>query len=481
MHGPTKLLPALLAVGVAVLFVFVSASGVVGANPVAPAPTLDTTWSYGIVKSVSVGPQHAIDGWVYEGNATVGYTVAISETNTSATTFELTILRTMGAAVSLQFCLPSCSSPTYWQDLFYRAWESTTTLANFTTQGTVDEGNLAVPAVALRNSTISVRANLTESSTGRLPGAMGPVDLSRYLSATVAGLSTLDFSPAIGVVPTALTPGISWSSTSAFQAHGAANYSLYYHTQGPLRTMTLGPVQGPIVLDAHGNVTVAGTYSAGSTVQFGGTVYPAISLTVDGPFSVREGIIFVPAGADLFGASPAPWSGNQTATASVQQSNLDVKPSAGGPFVLAASSWRYTTQSMNPADMPMITSGTSEFAPAIAASNPVSTTTLQGQPETAVQSQSAQQCLTSGAGCPPAVGGSTPRSILGGVIVVGAVATVGALIAVALVSRRRIPPPSYPNATLYPPGASNPPALPRAPATPGTPPRPEDDPLDHLW
>lgn len=480
--APIKSLPVLLTVMVAALMVFVLASGPVAAASVSAASTPVGQWSYGAVESISVGPQRAANGWMYEGNATIGYTVTLYDNNTSATTFELTLHRTMGAAFSVKFCLPNCSSPADWVTLSFRAWETTTAFANFTTQGTVEESAGTVPAIALQNSSVWVHANVTESVFEHLPKMGWTIDQTAYLSADVAGHTTVEFEPPLGLFPIALAPGSSWSATSAFQAVGFANYTYYYAAHGPYHSGTLGPISGPITVATHGNVTVQGAYESGSTVDLGGVTYPAISLTVVGPFSVREGVIFLPNGADVFDGSNGPWAVNQHGASAVSQSNVDVKPFERGHFGLGASSWRYATNSVNPADSVGVMLDPTGPTPAGAMSNPVSSTLIQGEPETQGQATSAEQCLTAGSGC-PLLSGTIPRSLLGAVVFVGAVASIGALIAIAAVStRRRVPPPTYPNATLYPPGGQvSPPAGARAPAAPGAPPPPEDDPLDHLW
>ncbi|HLM70599.1 MAG TPA: hypothetical protein VK423_04385 [Thermoplasmata archaeon] len=479
-HSSAKRVPILLAVGMAGLMVFVLASVTVEAAPLTASSTPVGSWSYGAVRSISVGPMHGADGWTYEGNATFGYTVSIYENNTSATTFEVSASRTMGASFSLRFCLPSCSSPQNWVNLSYRAWESTNALANFTNQGTVVEGGVSVPAIAIENSSVWVRANLTESFSEHLPRMGFLVDHMSYLSADISGHASVNFSPSLGLFPLQLNSGSSWSSTSEFSTYGEANYTYCYATTGMVFNAHACPVGGPISVSQHGNVTLQGAYNPGSTVDLGGVTYPAISLTVVGPFSVREGIIFVPNMVDVFGAPERPWAGNASGAASVSQSNVDVKPSANGHFDLGASSWRYASNSVNPADgaSPGMISGLSA---AVLTSNPVSSTTVQGEPETAAQATDTQQCLTGGNGCPvPSGTGLGPHSFLGAVVVIGAIASVGALIALAVVERRRrIPPPTYPNAALYPPGAAGTPTA--APATPGAPPPPEDDPLDHLW
>ncbi|HEY1197652.1 MAG TPA: hypothetical protein VGG32_02855 [Thermoplasmata archaeon] len=481
-HAPVKGLSVLLALGMAVLMVFVVASGSVAAAPAQVSSTPVGSWSYGVVKTVSVGPLPASDpGWVYQGTATFGYTVAIWDNNTTTTTFELTVLRTMGAAFSVQFCHPSCASPTNWVNVSYRAWEATTGISNFTTQGSVLENGVTVAAVGLQSSYVWVRSNLTESYDSHLPVLGWAVDKTRYLAGTIAGHASVTFTPSLGLFPTDLTPGTSWNSTSAFQSVGAANYSYYFAAHGPRGSAIVNSPSKPISVTANGPVSVEGAYAAGSSVEVGGVTYPAITLTVIGQFSVREGVIFVPSTVDLFGSSSPPVAGNASGATTVEQSNLDVKAFSGGHFGLVGSSWRYVTNSENPYDT---ASGTTDsgVAPSAAAGNPVSSTTLQGEPQTPAQVTSTQQCLTSGFGCPAAGGGSSPRSILGEVVVVGAVASIGALVALAVVARwRRLPPPAYLNAPLYPPGQTSRSAPARAPATPAAPRPPEDDPLDHLW
>ena len=480
---PVRAATVLTAVGVAVLMVFVVVSPTAGAAPFAPAATPVGTWSYGAIRTVSVGPVVGADGWTYEGTATVGFSVTIYDNNTSASTFELTAIRTMGAAFTIRFCYPSCSSPVDWVNLSYRAWEHLSAVSNFTAQGVVTEGSSTVPAIALESSTVHLAANLTESSDDHLPVLGWTSDRTRYLGASVDGSATTTFTPSLGLIPNDLVPGTSWNSSSEFQSVGSGNYSAYFAAHGAVtnRTVVIGPISGTVSFSPHGTVGVEGSYANNSSIQFGGITYPAIDLTVTGPFSVREGVIFVPQSANLFGGSNPSWAGNASAATGAEQSTLDVKPSVEGHFGLAASSWRYVTNSANPADSDGAIPSVAGVTPATSSNNSVSSVTLQGEPQTADQASSDQQCLTAGTGC-PVVGGPAARFPFGLVLVVGAAVVIATLLAAVVVTRRRrSPPPNYPNAVLYPPGASYPSAPAGAPTTPAAPPAPEDDPLDHLW
>lgn len=484
MRPMVRKLTVALSVALAVFMVFVlSSTSLAAATPVPATATSQTVWAYGYVKTVSVGPLTAANGWTYEGNATVGYSVILNQTNTSATTFELSVQRTMGVLFFVEFCLPSCRSPSSFANLTYHAWEVTDSFANFTTQGTVLENGKAVAAVALLNTSSTVQANLTEQGHSALPpgGGGALVHRSKYLSAAVSSVSNVSFATPLGLFPLNLTSAQSWSSSSAFNASGSAAYSYYYHIAGPKGNVSK-PGSGTFTVSPSGTVTVEGSYSPQITVRFGGTTYPALRLAVVGPFSVREGFILIPSSVDLFGGSAGPWSVAQNGTATVSMSYLDAKASSGGHLGIAASSWLYRSGTTNPGDT-SLAPGTGMNPATGAAVNPVANESIQGTPQSVAQAESGQQCLTTGAGCPGVPGSPNARGIFGAIVVVGVVVVVAAVIALVLVTeRRRVPPTVYPNANLYPPGAAR--ARPSAPVrAPGSPPPPpaEEDPLDHLW
>lgn len=473
----------LVTITVAALLVFVLPAASAGASPLPASSTSATTWSYGAVRTVVVPPQLASNGWTYQGTVTFGYAVTIYDNSTGPSTFELTVLRTMGVAYTIQFCDPSCGAPTQWANQSYRVYETTTTFANFTSQGTVlANGTSDVPAIALENSTTFLHANLTESSDIYLPqaGELGPH--LRYLGASLFARSAVTFSPALGLFPVDLSPGSTWNSTSSFAEVGSASYEYYYAAHAPIKTVVIGPITGSVSLSTSGTVSVAGAYPAGSTFQFGGQAYPAITLVVTGPFDVREGIIFVPTLIDLFGSAIQPWAGNETGTATAQMATLDLKTGGGAHVQLVASSWKYASAAENAATASSIVPASSTLAPAATSANPVSSGIVQGVPESSTQASANQQCLTSGSGCPVSSAGPSPRSLFGLAVIAAVVVVAAVAVALAVVSRRRqLPPPVYPNAVLYPPGAAAPSVPARAPGAPGAPPPAEEDPLDHLW
>jgi hypothetical protein len=469
---------ALVTVSAAVLMVctvpvVAAASGAPALTPGSPY----TVWAYGAVRSVSF---HGNAGllWTYQGNATYGYSVVLSQTNLTTEAFELAVNRTMGAALAVEYCSPNCKSPTETATISYRGWEATDEWANFTTAGTVDESGTAVPAIALNNSHSTVAGSL-------LDRAVGPHN--RYFeSINASSTASVSFATPLGLLPDTLTPGVQWNDTSSFSASGDYALDYFYSHTGPLNgTQTIGPLTIGGAVNATGTVSVAGSVGT-ANVNLGGTSFQNVSLAVIGPFSVREGFILVPAQVDLFGGSSESPLGYAVGTSSVQQTSIYARPFIDGHFGVGGSEWLYSSAALNPqvsvsgsseAGVGQLTPGYDQIAPG---SGSVGSTPVQGVPMSVSQAKGVQDCLVTGASCPSAPG--LPRHFAG-LVVVLAVAVVAVLIAAVVVQRRRMPPPTRSNSGLYPPVVTVPGRAPPLTAgqNPPPPPPPEEDPLSHLW
>jgi hypothetical protein len=450
----------------------VPVGGAVAASPnITPGPSY-TLWAYGAIRTVDFSGVSA-RGWAYQGSATYGYSVIFDQTNLTSDTFELTANRTMGAALSVEYCETSCKSPSVTATINYRAWEAVDAWANFTTDGTVFENGVATPALALMNSHSTVVGNLTDS-------AKGPVR-SGYLSAAVSASANVAFATPLGLIPDNLQSGVSWNSTSEFNASGEYALTYFYHYQGTIVNTTVGPETTSGQVARSGNVSVVGSVRPGS-VSLDKTPYENVSLLVLGPFDAREGFLLVPSEADLFASAPSGTAGEQTGTAIAQMSSIDIRPGPGAHLGIGGSEWVYSASTLNPSvssigSAPEGSGGVTQLA---AGADNVSSTPVQGVPIPVDQASQYQNCFVSGAGCPS---GAAPRLIpfvgIGAAVVVIAVVA----LAVVVVQRRRVPPPSYPNAKLYPPGSPTPGRPPGAGQAPSPPPPPpaEDDPLSNLW
>jgi hypothetical protein len=465
---------AIVAVVSAFLMVFVLPVGIAAASgpDLTPGPTF-TLWAYGAVRTVDFAGLSA-SGYHYQGTATYGYSVVLDQTNLTNQSFELTVNRTMGALLSLEYCYPTCKNPSVTGTVSHHAWESVDAAANFTTNGTVSENGQNVPAIALLNSHSTVLGSLTDSAQGPLRTA--------YLSVNVSAAANVTFSSPLGLLPDNLTAPSNWSSTSAFVATGTYVIGYSYRFAGPHLTTSVGPVTKTGAVARSGNVTVLGSTNSGptGTVNLGGTPYVNVSLNVEGPFVAREGFILVPDEIDLFGTgSSSVWGSNETGGTSVQTTSLYVRPNLGPHLGIDGSELIYSASAANPSVTALTSTGVGAAAVSSDADD-VGSTPVQGVPISVDQAQGYQGCLVSGTNCPAAAG--RPLLPLLGVAVL-ALVVISAVGVIAVAERRRIPPPTYPNAKLYPPGTdSTPKPLDSGrPPSARRPPPAEDDPLSNLW
>jgi len=459
----------------------------VGAAP-APGPVPNGSaaafvegWGYGGSRWVNASGSTPDGQWMYSIHAFVGVQVLVQQVNTSSTTFELTVNRTLVANLFVLLCHPNCASPTASANLSRQAWEVASATDNFSTAGQVTGPSGPVPAVTLLNASTSAQANFTERGVANVTGPLGTHHSTAFLSVQSAAAMAVSFTPGLGLFPDNLSATPSWTSSSNYSGHGiwSVDYAYARSPFGQIPTSGTGSANGTV---AHsGNVSLAGSV-LGSVTLHGGLAVTAVRFALTGPFAFREGLILVPAGADLFGSTSSSGAWTQDAQAA-ESASTDATDFAGASHqrpVIAASATAFAASPAEPSATAAMAgpSGLSAFVtPASAGS---AATTLQAQPEMESYAQSQSLCLLAG-NCPKSTSGPTELGHLGGVLFL-AVAVVGlTVVVVGLVVARQPPrkdPPS-PNASLYPTGAVAPPP-PVRPATPGTPP-PPDDPLGHLW
>ncbi len=464
-----------VALASAFLMVFVVPAAAAATSGSALTPGTSTTlWAYGGVRTVHFGGASA-NRSDYEGTATYGFSVVLNQTNLSSTTFELSSNRTMGALLSVEYCSPSCGTPTMTATIYYHVWEAVDAWANFTTNGTVLVDGASVPAVALVNSHSTVAGSLADS-------AQGPLR-SSYLSGNVSASSNVSFATPLGLFPDDLAPGMNWTSTAAFVASGAYALNYTYQFSGPHVHSMVGPLNAGGSVARSGNLTILGATGPGASswVTLDKASYLSVSLSVIGPFAVREGFMLVPTQANLFGAgTTSPWSANATGGASAEMTSLDVQP-GGDHLGIDASEWLYSGSALNPSSASALTSGLEGPVEITSDSDDVGATSVQGVPIPVDQAQGYQGCLVASTDCGPAALGAPFSGLL---LAAGTAMVVAVLVTVVITERRRIPPPSYPNAKLYPPGgpsAEKPRDLARPAGSRRDGPSTEDDPLSNLW
>jgi hypothetical protein len=465
------------AVSVTVSFLTVCVPGAGAAQSVAPsgaAPAPAVLWAYGGLGSRSWSGSG--NGYAYEASVTAGFAVIIGEATVTPGNLTLNVSRTMGVILSVEFCAPSCSHPVESATVHYHAWEVERAVLNLTTAGNVTVSGVPTGALAISNSTVSVVVGLRESSQVVVLGV--PVR-GRNISVDLDANSSTRFTPALGLVPLSIPAPENWSSLSATDEVGSASWSVV--VQDLNGTIPVN-VTGSIPFNLLSTVALAGGFD-GATLRLGGASYDVVHLAVTGPFSLREGFLLIPTGSDLFGATAPGWltaNASTSGSASFSQGNVDVtpEPASGSHLGFDGSAIVWSSASTNPvsdSSLAQLAGPSPAGTPQASGSN---ATSIQGGPESVTQATTDQHCLATGYGC-TTVG--APSGLPGELVVVIGVVAAGAVVAGLIAERRRIPPPTYPNAALYPPGPATPtgPGPVRRPTPPSSP--PEDDPLAHLW
>lgn len=472
-------LALLSAVGsVALLLLCVVPAASVGAAPGASASTA-LQWAYGAAGHAS-GSGTAQRGGTYAMNAYFGWHVVLTQTNTSATSYLLEAQRTMGIWVFVNYCYPSCASPSYTGNITAHAWESATAFANFTENGSVVVNGSSVPALALQNVFSRVVGNYSENAVAVVYGSMGHRAADRYLAVSMHATLATVFVPSLGLVPLSPTPGETWSSSANYSATGAYQWVAFNSSTALVGASSHHSWYRNGSANANGTITLTGG-DEGRLILSNGASVTAILLQSGGPFDEREGFILLPAAADLFGGNPHAPSTGTASSAQVATSRIDYLPGSVGHLGLLASATSFTPASATPTANAAATGLAPMVSPTAgpSPSDSPGSSLLQAQPESVPLAQQGAGCLVST--CSAANGGGASRALLLPLLIgVGVAALVGGLV---VQRRRQIPAPPRPLAALYPVVNGGPePARPRKPSTTG----PEEpsatpDPLDHLW
>lgn len=443
--------------------------GVAGATPTAPSAG-PAFWAYGGLETFNVS-WHGVSG-VYVGSATYGFSSTMTEVNTSSTTYTLTENQTVGAVVNLTYCRPNCERPALTEHYSYRAWEAWNDMTNFTSAASVTlQNGTTVAALGIVSSNATAAANITESLTTVRNGSP---EVVRELFASASASFSLEFSPSLGLFPLNVTPNTSWVGSAAFTGSGA--WETAYLSVGPFGERGPDRVSGSLV--GSGTATIQGSDRGSLMLSHRSLTQLALLLEVSptvgtlafrAGFDLMGGFAIIPHAIDIVqSASGATWAslavGNTTAVPSLTDLSVG---SRNTPASLVASEYTYSTAISDPDP-----------------SNSGSANMVQGTPISPAQATSTSNCLQGTASCStasvspasPAVGG---QGVFGLVLVGLGIVAIAVIVGGLVISqRRRIPPPSYPNARLYPPGASV--ARPSEPDGP-EPPSDEDDPLQNLW
>lgn len=437
----------------------------------ATSTTSPNTWAYAGARSASgSGP---FRNGILTVSERFAYGVSLAETPGVAGTFELAAVRSMGAVLNASYCAPSCSNPTVQASVAYHAFEVLTGFTNLTTNSSLVLANgTRVAAYSVQNTTATVAAGLFDNDSERISGVLTNRGFNASVALAVEGSYSVDFSPALGLVPTAPVPGTSWTASAGFTSAGSwtANWSWARTTLGGASLTRQGSPRASFA--ATGNVSLSGSVGSPLTLSDGSSVDP-IALGLTGPLRLREGFLFLPSTADLFGSSPPSGLPNGNGSVGESFSALDLAPSPGAHVGFLASATSYSSSST--------ASGTTAIDDLTPASAPAGALVVQAEPEGSV---SVGCTVRATCGTSPGSGPAPALRPLGVVALGVAVVTVAAIGAAVVVTRRPKAPPR-PNAALYPALANPAPRPPEGRARAGSGPNETEstdpDPLAHLW
>ncbi|MDE1820124.1 MAG: hypothetical protein KGJ23_03620 [Euryarchaeota archaeon] len=434
------------------------------------------------------GPTNNSWSLTYSIHEFLSWNTILTQTNTSNTSFTLQSQRAMAASFFLS--AQGTNGPeSATLNVTAQGWEKDAGSANFTTTGTVLlNGTTAVAAVAVENAQSTVSGNFTATSAAQLSGPQSGT-FDGYASAAAQAQASIAFTPALGLFPMNVSTGSWWTSTSAYSAQGS--YELACHV-GYSASGQGGSMGGGANCGGNGSASGSGTvtlYGADHDLDSGvpGHLYHRIALAFSTGFGfeMRDGLLFVPVHADLYGgagvASGAPGSPDAGAQMSPNYVDVDYHASHVGVVAANVQFAPHAAASMGMGTGVGMTAGSAPAATSTPASG-LSSYAVQAQPESPAKASSANACLLGGAGCVAAKSGLF--SPLLALIVIGV--AVAVIVGAVMVSRGRRPKMPVGGYSSRPPSAflmHNAPPAPAAPARPGTAPRPtgQQDPLGHLY
>ena len=238
----------------------------------------------------------------------VGAAVIFTQTNNSPV-YYLTIQKALYVYASAQAtltCTSGCgSAPAQTSATVngtFVAWYSGYGFANVTTASTVNVNGSAVPAIGLLDASASESANAT--GTASISGGIysGP---NIYASAQVNAQAAATFSPALGLVPTQVNPGLIWNSSSSYTASAAGTYGYHYYipcmyqsTINANCTTNAATFSTSVAASVPSAASVAlqgqdwGSYQVSDA--YGTQTFQVITLSFTGALGTTDGVFLVP-------------------------------------------------------------------------------------------------------------------------------------------------------------------------------------------
>ncbi len=413
----------LVLTGVAVLVALAAFPVLAGTASASPAPlaTADSPsnqWAYGGVgwsnNTLIVGTTELT--W----NASFGWTVIFTATNTSANTVELEEQRTVGVDLTA-----TLSSPTESATYSFHGQEVDVAFANLTNDSTVYVDGVATPALGVLNVSTNSAASLAES----ISVTHGTTTKSASLDVSATAATDVQFAPALGVIPLNLTGVSEWNSTATVTPTASWNITYSWANNGFDGQTGSGTKSVNGTLSTPGTVNLTGydvTKTYGVPTFADHKPRTAIVLIVEGPLGNYDAFVFVPRAFDIFGGDAQPYASDSLGSAEISAQTLYVSPGSRGYFATAgATTFSADTSSVSGLE----TSSTGGATPAAGAASPGAT--VVGAPMSVPAAEAENSCLTGG--CTAA---AAPILSAGAVVVIAGLAVAAVIGTVSVVEWR---------------------------------------------
>jgi hypothetical protein len=403
---------------VAVLMTLAVVPALAGTASATPAPRISAAdvpsnqWAYGGVgwsnNTLVVGNERLT--W----NASFGWTVIFTATNTSANATMVEEQRTVGIDLTAKYVGPAAQA-TY----TYVGHESDVAFANLTDAATVYVNGAPVAALGIVNDSTRVAGSIAETISVTSQGS------TRTASLDVTGTAhtSAQFSPALGLIPLNVSGATMWNSSATINPSGAWNITYAWANNGFNGQTGSGTLSSNGTVNTPGPVNLTG-YDV--TRTYGVPVFPdhvsrqAIVLIVQGPLGNYDAFVLVPNGFALFGGGAHAYDSESLGTATISAETLYVSAGARGPDVTAGSTtFGASTQAINTLDVT-----TADNQPAAGATPG---TTVTGGPMTVSQAQAESNCLTG------ACAAASNATIGAGALVIVAALAVAAVVGTVVV------------------------------------------------
>jgi hypothetical protein len=417
--GGTKGWLVLTSVAVLMALAVVPAfAGTASASP-APLTSADTStnqWAYGGVGWSNNTLISGVDELTW--NASFGWTVIFTATNTSANTTMIEEQRTLGIDLTATYTTPSVTA-TY----SYHGQEVDVAFANLTNNATVYVDGAPVAALGIQNDSTEIAGSIAEAISVTNHGSTK----SASLDVTGSAHTSAQFTPAFGLIPRNLSGVTTWNSTSTIDPQASWNLTYTWANNGFNGQTGGGTRYSNGTLSTPGTVSLTG-YNVTRTVVVprfeNPTPREAIILIVQGPLGNYDAFVLVPHAFDLFGGGVHAYDAVALGSASISAETLYVSPGARGPEVTAAATtFGATTTGIN-----SVGTYTAGPAPAAAAAPGA---TVTGGPMSVSEAQAESNCLTGG--CTAA---SSATMGAGALVVVAALAVLAVVGSVAVIEWR---------------------------------------------